>query len=305
MNEHPKHTDLLAKWLQNQLTDEEKQLLETEQGDLSALQQLTDDIAAWEVSPMDINAGLADLNSRKQKAAQQKRPKILHLAFKIAASLTLLLVCYVVWDYYFNSIMSYQTGVAQTKEIILPSGSIVKLDVASSLSYDKRGWDNKRKVSFEGQAFFDISPGVSFKVKTTNASINVLGTKFNVATFDDQFEVQCFEGKLQLKSGNQVTEMGAGKTVRLKNRQFEQVESPNASPDWIQGFSEFQKVPLSEVVQTLQRYYPLEIILPNRFRQQLFSGRFVHDNVDNALISVFSPMEIKYELKADGRVEFE
>lgn len=306
MEEDSKNTELFAKWLEGDLTEEERKQLETTEGQLTDLQQVVDDMTTWKVGSFDVDVGLAAVKSlRKEQQAPPKQRQLLTYVFRIAATFTLLLVCYIVWDYYLNAVVNVQTGIAQTKEITLPSGSTVKLDVASSLSYNKRTWQEERKIQFNGQALFEVSKGKSFIVETSQAKVQVLGTRFNLKNYDKQFEAQCFEGTIRVEVGAKSTEIKAGETIRLVDEQLEQVASSNDAPGWIQGYSDFKTIPLTEVVKELQRYYSLEIVLPYRYQSLKFTGRFVHNEAEKALLSVFTPMEINYTLTSDGRVEFD
>ena len=74
--------------------------------------------------------------------------------------------------------------------IILQDGSIIKLNSGSYLKYPTNFTGLNRQVFFEGEAYFSIKTGQPspFYVNTSNISIKVTGTEFNVRSFpDDQF----------------------------------------------------------------------------------------------------------------------
>lgn len=75
----------------------------------------------------------------------------------------------------------------QTASITLPDGSTVELNSGSQLTYPRFFERSTREVHLEGEAFFDVtSRHYPFIVKTFNASIQVLGTEFNVRAWRDE-----------------------------------------------------------------------------------------------------------------------
>ncbi|MBT8399420.1 MAG: FecR domain-containing protein [Rhodothermia bacterium] len=73
------------------------------------------------------------------------------------------------------------TAPGQTLTHDMPDGSIVELNSDSKLSYH-RGLDglSVRSVRLDGEAFFRVTHGPTFVVRTFNAEVRVLGTEFNV-----------------------------------------------------------------------------------------------------------------------------
>lgn len=91
--------------------------------------------------------------------------------------------------------------------IVLPDGSIVNLNSGSLLQYSS-DFENERKVYIEGEAFFDVKkdPRHPFLVQTSNITIRVLGTVFNVKSYpeEDIIETTLVSGSVQIlaKSGS-------------------------------------------------------------------------------------------------------
>lgn len=70
-------------------------------------------------------------------------------------------------------------GSMQTVE--LADGSVVELSSGSRLTYSNFIGRDERRVELEGEAFFDVAHAERpFIVETFNASVSVLGTRFNV-----------------------------------------------------------------------------------------------------------------------------
>lgn len=95
--------------------------------------------------------------------------------------------------------VALQTEVGQQAKTVLPDGTAVLLNACSRLTYSLEQWnDGKRGVQLEGEAIFDVTHRENrpFHVHTRHYDIRVLGTNFNVRTYDDEPE-----GVVTLKHG--------------------------------------------------------------------------------------------------------
>jgi transmembrane sensor len=98
-----------------------------------------------------------------------------------------------------NEITAPKNGISK---IQLPDGSRVWLNMGSKLTYSNDFGTNQRKVSLVGEAFFDVVKDSErpFVVTTPTISIRVLGTKFNVRSYnnDKTSEAALIRGKIEL-----------------------------------------------------------------------------------------------------------
>lgn len=99
-----------------------------------------------------------------------------------------------------------QTQPGETKQIVLPDGSLVFLNERSSLSYDARlGQNRERRVSLTGEAFFEVARDTQkqFIVRAGSTETRVLGTSFNIVSPDtaQQVKVSLFSGKVRFDPG--------------------------------------------------------------------------------------------------------
>ncbi len=74
----------------------------------------------------------------------------------------------------------------------LADGSSIWLNAGSTLKYDNNFNKKERIVYLEGEAFFDVSKNAQkpFYVKTSDISMKVLGTSFNVKSYSDENTIQ-------------------------------------------------------------------------------------------------------------------
>ena len=121
---------------------------------------------------------------------------------------------------------------APTLVTTLEDGSVVYLNQQTSIEYPVHFEKDRRKVSMQGDAFFEISKNRErpFFIETANARIEVLGTAFNVVSKDkDSFSLSVKHGevKVTLKQSGQSTHVKAGETVLLDSDNLQKTISPD------------------------------------------------------------------------------
>ena len=161
-----------------------------------------------------------------------------------------------------------------TTRIVLPDGSIVKLNANTKLEYPERFSAHLRTVKLSGEAFFEVTKDSlhPFKIEMANAAVVVLGTSFNVSAYPgaDRVEVNVETGKVKLipltgerAVGNfAILPAGYRGCLKLSNGELNLAKalSPNYSA-WITKVISFQRTPLAEVCTTLENTYHIKFRL--------------------------------------------
>ena len=131
--------------------------------------------------------------------SQNKQPIKRKFPFaKLAIAATLILIVAVGITHYKshksnpqNQLTEITTPYGQQSSFILPDSSIVYLNAGSKLKYPKHFATNKRMVTLEGEAFFDVKHKTTqpFIIQTGKVSTTVLGTSFNVKAFPKESHI--------------------------------------------------------------------------------------------------------------------
>ena len=200
----------------------------------------------------------------------------------------------------FNRDVEINTLAGEKTTIELPDASTVVVNAQSEISYSKRKWNDKREVQLTGEAFFKVAKGAKFDVVTSEGTVSVVGTQFNVKQRGSYFEVECFEGIVKVTSQNATEQLTAGDRLSFfKWKSFSWKRPPIKIPQWTKNVSSFERVPLSEVIAELERQYNVKVRMENISADQLFTGGFVHDSLENALKSISEPLDLGYRIE-DG-----
>lgn len=110
------------------------------------------------------------------------------------------------------------TGFTQEKSIVLPDNSKVNLYANSTLSYKPLMWKISRAAKLVGEAFFEVEKGKKFEVISEKAKTVVLGTKFIVKARNNEYDVDCEQGRVMVieKYENNKAIITAGESVKLQ-----------------------------------------------------------------------------------------
>ncbi len=237
---------------------------------------------------------------KKENNPKEKPVKRLKFWLYSAAASILVLLGYM---YFYGQSQEYKTGYGEQLLVVLPDNSKVKLNANSSLQFKERLWEENRVVKFNGEGFFEVEKGRSFRVETSEGVVEVLGTKFNVIVQPNLFEVTCQEGKVKtsnLKGKSQILTRGMG--IRMISDGLQSIDFNGEEPTWLKGESSFNDTPLKQVITALQNQFGITITSKSVDQSQLFTGSFTHSNLNIALKTVFDAMEISYTFENDKEV---
>src|SRR3546814_828802 len=141
-----------------------------------------------------------------------------------------------------------------TYRVTLSDGTKVWLNSASTLKYPSQFAASERIVNLEGEAYFEVSKGVPFKVLSHGQTVEVLGTQFNVSAYPEEQRVQTtlVEGAVQVAIENQSQPMRLqpGEQSTLINSRLKKSRADIASViAWKEGLFHFNETELRAVMQ--------------------------------------------------------
>ena len=141
-----------------------------------------------------------------------------------------------------------------------------------------------------------MAKGATFSVTTEEGMITVLGTEFNVKQRDNYFEVICYEGRVKVDYMNEtIQELSPGEGVLVLNGIIEQLQNISAiNPSWIDNESQFNSTPFVYVLREFERQYDVKFQTNGIDLDQLFTGKFAHDDFLIALKAITLPLDLSY-----------
>ncbi|MFA7945572.1 FecR domain-containing protein [Pseudomonas brenneri] len=155
----------------------------------------------------------------------------------------------------------------QVKTVILADQSQVTLDADSAIAVDFRHGERHIQLR-RGAGFFSVThTGQPFVVHAGSGEARVLGTQFEVRLQPAGAQVTVLSGRVGVKPSAQGTQqiLTADQQVVYTEGVADEMHAVNseARMAWRDGWLNYYKTPLADVVKDLSRYYPGRILLLN------------------------------------------
>lgn len=172
-------------------------------------------------------------------------------------------------------------------KVILPDGTRVWLNAASSLRFPTAFSKEDRIVELQGEAYFEVETNASggelqpFIVRSQSQEVEVLGTHFNINDYENEpgTETTLLEGSVRvtrLKAGKpagspKLLLPGQQSIVRGDEMEIQEAE-PQDAIAWKNGYFRFDHADLKEVMRQLERWYDIEVEYNTERRGDAFVG---------------------------------
>jgi transmembrane sensor len=165
-------------------------------------------------------------------------------------------------------------------QLVLPDGSKVWLNAASSLRFPTKFAGAVRTVYLTGEAYFEVTKNAKqpFHVEMENGmQVEVLGTQFNVMAYTDENAIKTtlVEGKVNVKkSGKMVQLRPSQQSVLQRSSQQLSVAEADVSREisWKLGYFEFEDEDLYTVMRQLARWYDLDVVIVPGIPDKHYAG---------------------------------
>ncbi|MDR2918162.1 MAG: FecR domain-containing protein [Tannerella sp.] len=186
----------------------------------------------------------------------------------------------------------------------LQDGTTVWLNAKTTLRYPNRFSKTERRVELNGEAYFEVKENAKqpFIVSTEQLDIKVTGTTFNVFAYkgSQQFITSLVEGSVlvyPLDNEENAIALRPNEQVELKGNNL--VKKTFSSTDiflWKEGVYAFDNQPFHEIVQKLELYYDVKIIVKIKSLDNYsFSGKFrQRDGIEKVLKKLQKIHPFKY-----------
>jgi len=192
-------------------------------------------------------------------------------------------------------------------QLVLPDGSRVWLNAATTLQYPTAFTGGERKVRLTGEAYFDIAQDKAhpFIVETGGQRIAVLGTEFDVMGYEDE-EVQrttLVRGAVAVMQGAQKEVLAPGQQAIVQNDKPITVDA-DADIDkaiaWRAGFFMFDNMDIKMIMREIARWYDIEVVYRIKDYSGTLGGR-ISRNMNLKQLTEFLEGNGIYHYEIEGR----
>lgn len=250
------------------------------------------------------------INRIKFAEGTQTQTRVRNFSFRVNqfakyAAIIFLVLSFSFLSYYYiseesskNEMCTISVPKGNKSQVVLPDGSKIWLNNNSKLIYPKRFNKNERKVELIGEAYFEIQRNtkVPFIVQTSDVSIRVLGTKFNVSAYpNDKFiETTLISGKVTVQSNeNPESEntLSPGESLtydRISNHTTINQVDTKFYTFWMKGEFVFKDEKFEILAKRIERIYNVEIIFEDpSLKEKTYTGDFKIDDNVYSILEIF------------------
>jgi transmembrane sensor len=176
-------------------------------------------------------------------------------------------------------------------QVVLPDGTRVWLNAASSLRFPTAFTGAERQVELTGEGYFAVAGDRQhpFIVSFNHMQVQVLGTEFDVMAYNDEPAAQTTlaTGSVRVRSGSAGTILEPGNMAEWKNNKFNvshaDVQQVTA---WRSGEWSFENVDLPVIMRQLGRWYDIDIGYEGKIPEGIFGGE-ISRNVNLSTVLKF------------------
>ncbi|HEY0669740.1 MAG TPA: FecR domain-containing protein [Sphingobacteriaceae bacterium] len=188
-------------------------------------------------------------------------------------------------------------------QVVLPDGTRVWLNAASSLRYPASFTGKKRIVYLDGEAYFEVAKNAAkpFHVEVRGLDVEVLGTHFNINAYHDESyaKTTLLEGAVKVKRGDvqklltpgQQAVSGGSGPLKVIAADSDEVLA------WKNGYFYFNKSTLPEIMRQLSRWYDVDIRYEGTIPDRIFGGEISRSSNASEVLKILELSKVHFRIE--------
>jgi transmembrane sensor len=193
----------------------------------------------------------------------------------------------------FNSVTTPKGG---EYRVVLPDGSHVWLNAASSLKFPVSFRGRERRVELTGEAYFEVAhnKALPFRVVTSSQVVQVLGTHFNVMAYADEgpAKTTLLEGSVKVGVGGTTKIIVPGQQAVADKTLSVRAVDAEAVVAWKNGQTYFKNTDIPTMMRTLSRWYDVEVEYQGKIPERRFTGGIPRKSNLSTMLRILGEMDI-------------
>lgn len=155
-----------------------------------------------------------------------------------------------------------KTPKAGEYSMLLPDGTKVFLNSASSLKFSTNFNKSERRVELNGEAYFEVAhnKAMPFIVKFNQTEVEVLGTHFNISAYGKNSKTTLLEGAIKIRTAKGQGILKPGEEANVANEVLDVHQADTyKSIAWKEGMFYFHEDGIKEILDQIARWYDVKI----------------------------------------------
>ena len=191
--------------------------------------------------------------------------------------------------------------------LTLSDGSQVWLNVGSSLTYPTAFTGKERKVKITGEAYFEVThnAGMPFMVQHDDVTVSVLGTHFNVNSYEDETaeRITLLEGSVRVNKNRVSQLLKPGQQASLNHNEINDIKVLNdVNMDevmaWKNGKFRFgENTDIGAIMRQISRWYNVDIEYKGRVNKRFWGSISKNVNVSYVLKILEATGGVKFKVE--------
>jgi transmembrane sensor len=190
-------------------------------------------------------------------------------------------------------------------QLVLPDGTKVWLNAASSITYPTSFSGKERKVAITGEAYFEVvhNEKMPFRVQVGDQVVEDIGTAFNINAYPDESSVKTTllqgtvkvtasknEQSLIIKPGEQ-TDLTADQLSLIKNVNTNEIIA------WKEGSFDFESADLKTILRQFARWYDVDVEYQGAVSNRKFFAIVARNTSLKKVLELLQDNNIKYVIE--------
>jgi ferric-dicitrate binding protein FerR (iron transport regulator) len=191
-------------------------------------------------------------------------------------------------------------------KLMLPDGSRIWLNAASSITYPLSFKPEERKVVITGEAYLEVAKDAArpFKIIVNGMEIVVLGTKFNINAYTNEPVVNTtlLEGAVKINKGANSCLLKPGEQLQVSPDGSFRVKTDIDTASivaWKDGMFSFNDEDIASIMRQVNRWYDAQIVYEARIPDH-FIGT-IPRNVQVSKLLTMLELTGRLRFRIDGR----
>ncbi|OCX52564.1 hypothetical protein BEL04_14015 [Mucilaginibacter sp. PPCGB 2223] len=186
-------------------------------------------------------------------------------------------------------------------KIVLPDGTAVWLNAASSITYPIAFDAKERRVQINGEAYFEVTkdPSKPFRVVSTKQVVEVLGTHFDVNAYSDEptTNTTLIEGKVKVTAAQNQALLIPGDQAQLSasGLVIDKSADTEEATAWKNGYFVFNHEHIESIMRKISRWYDVEVAYEGPISKDWFGGSISREK---------NAAELLGKLELTGQIHF-
>ena len=260
---------------------------------------------------IDVESSLKNVKKRIDFGQTDNKIRPLWMLVRVAAVLVLFLGIYLIFKSKSASVETLKMvkieATNELKTAILPDSTVVTLNLASSIEYPEKFEGNERRVKFEGEAYFKVTPNKAkpFIIETAKSEVRVVGTAFNFRAINNSKTesvivtegVVLFSGKANETKTPISLKIGQKGILDSELKLLKREDNKDLNfMSWKTGIFEFSNVSLNDALNAFSGFYKCKFeIIDVQLKSYQFSGKYEKLKIEELIEVLEMTMNVKIE----------